>query len=190
MSAALPPIVVMGVSAVGKTSVGVELARLTGGAFRDADDLHSAANVARMRAGIPLDDDARGPWLEAVGAELAPGTVMACSALARRYRDALRRHAPDAVFVHLQADVELLTARARERAGHFMPPTLLQSQLDALEPLAAAEAGITVRVDATPREIAVRAREALGFFVQVAEGVGIPASERQELRPEGVRPAG
>ncbi|MFE6996225.1 gluconokinase [Microbacterium sp. NPDC057659] len=162
MSAALPPIVVMGVSAVGKTSVGVELARLTGGVFRDADDLHSAANVARMRAGIALDDDARRPWLEAVGAALAPGTVMACSALARRYRDALRRHAPGAVFVHLEAGVDLLAARARERTGHFMPPALLQSQLDALEPLAVDEAGVAVRVDAAPREIAMRAVDALG----------------------------
>lgn len=164
MSAA-PPIVVMGVSAVGKTSVGIELARLIGAVFLDADDLHSASSIDKMRAGVPLDDDDRRPWLEAVGGRLRPGTVVACSALARRYRDALRRHAPDSVFVHLDADVALLTERARARSGHFMSPSLLQSQLETLEPLMADEAGGTVHVDGSPSEVAARARAVLGVLV-------------------------
>lgn len=157
MSTPLPPLVVMGVSAVGKTSVGIEIAHLSGGMFLDADDLHSPQNIAKMRAGVPLDDDDRGPWLEAVGARLRPRVVMACSALARRYRDVLRRHAPDAVFVHLDVDLHRLSGQARNRTGHFMPPGLLTSQLEALEPLDPDERGFTVTVDAPPAVLAARA---------------------------------
>ena len=157
MTSALPPIVVMGVSAVGKTTIGREIARRTGGRFIDADDLHSEANVAKMSAGIPLEDADRWPWLEKVGQALAPGTVMACSALKRAYRDVLRAHAPEAFFALLHVDAAELLARASERDGHFMPPALLKSQLDTLEPLGDDENGASIDADAEPAEVAERA---------------------------------
>ncbi|WP_243842125.1 gluconokinase [Microbacterium hydrocarbonoxydans] len=158
MSGAARPIVVMGVSGVGKTTVGTELARRRGVVFVDADDLHGAANIAKMSAGIPLDDADRWPWLDRVGAALraGDGVVVACSALKRRYRERLHRLAPATVFVHLDADAERVAAQAQSREGHFMPPALLQSQFDALEPLAHDEPGVTVAVDAAPDALAER----------------------------------
>lgn len=161
MTAPQRPIVVMGVSAVGKSTVGRELARRTGGRFVDADDLHGEQNVAKMASGIPLTDDDRWPWLDRVGAELTPGTVMACSALKRSYRDALRRHAPDVFFVHLHADFETLRRRASDRDGHFMPPALLQSQFDTLEALGKDESGVAIDADAAPDQLADRALASL-----------------------------
>ncbi|WP_309127323.1 gluconokinase [Microbacterium sp.] len=161
MTDPLRPIVVMGVSAVGKTTIGIELARLTGARFVDADDLHGEANVTKMSAGIPLEDADRWPWLDRVGAALEPGTVVACSALKRAYRDVLRRHAPEAFFVHLHVDAAELMERAAERDGHFMPAALLQSQLDSLEPLSQDEAGATIDADARPEEVAARALASL-----------------------------
>lgn len=146
------PIVVMGVSGVGKTTVGQELARRRGASFIDADDLHSPANVAKMSAGIPLVDADRWPWLDLVGAALLaePGVVVACSALRRSYRDRLRATAPETLFVHLAAAPERVAAQAEAREGHFMPPALLRSQIATLEPLEPDEGGITVIVDAGP----------------------------------------
>ncbi|MDX2376044.1 gluconokinase, GntK/IdnK-type [Microbacterium sp. LRZ72] len=146
---ATPRIVVMGVSAVGKTTVGIALAETLGVPFLDADDFHDSAAIAKMASGTPLDDDDRSPWLARVGDALtaAPdGAVVACSALARRYRDILRRRAPDVLFVHLDADGDVLRERATTREGHYMPASLLASQLATLEPLGPDEAGI--RVDA------------------------------------------
>ncbi|MDR6867103.1 carbohydrate kinase (thermoresistant glucokinase family) [Microbacterium resistens] len=159
-----PPIVVMGVSAVGKTTVGRALAELIGGTFADADDLHPRTNVEKMSAGEPLTDDDRAPWLDRVGEALRPGTVMACSALKRAYRDVLRGHAPDTRFVHLKADAALIADRASRRRDHFMPPALLQSQLDALEPLAPDEPGVTVDADEPPDALAARAAAGLGLI--------------------------
>ncbi|MFC9561570.1 gluconokinase [Agromyces sp. NPDC056965] len=153
-------IVVMGVSAVGKSTVGRSLAERLGVPFRDADELHPASNVAKMASGSALDDADREPWLDAVGAELdaaATGVVMACSALKRSYRDRLRHAAPTTVFVHLHGSDSLLATRAAARIDHFMPASLLGSQLAVLEPLAADEAGITVDVDGAPAEIVDRA---------------------------------
>jgi carbohydrate kinase (thermoresistant glucokinase family) len=157
------PIVVMGVSGAGKTTVGRDLAHRLGVSFIDADDLHGSENVAKMAAGVPLDDDDRWPWLDRVGAALAadPGVVIACSALKRRYRDRLRASAPDTVFVHLDAPKERVTEQATARRGHFMPPALLASQLQTLEPLGADEDGITVTVDGTAGELVERIRQHL-----------------------------
>ncbi|KAB1894070.1 gluconokinase [Microbacterium oxydans] len=153
----------MGVSGAGKTTVGRDLAHRLGVSFIDADDLHGSENVAKMAAGIPLDDDDRWPWLDRVGVALAadPGVVIACSALKRRYRDRLRASAPDTVFVHLDAPKERVTEQATARRGHFMPPALLASQLQTLEPLGADEDGITVTVDGTAGELVERIRQHL-----------------------------
>ncbi|WP_258131441.1 MULTISPECIES: gluconokinase [unclassified Microbacterium] len=164
MTAESRSIVVMGVSGVGKTRVGRELARRIGVAFIDADDLHGPANIAKMAAGTPLDDDDRWPWLDRVGAALAadPGVVVACSALKRTHRDRLRAAAPTVVFVHLDAPEERVAEQATARRGHFMPPALLASQLAALERLGADEGGATVVVDAAPEELAERIRRGIG----------------------------
>jgi gluconokinase len=148
-----PVVVVMGVSASGKSTVGAALARDLGVPFVDGDDLHPAANIAKMSRGVPLDDADRMPWLDAVGARLADGAahggvVVACSALRRAYRDRLRAAAPTTVFVHLDADAETLARRAQGRHGHFMPASLLVSQLATLEPLGADEPGAVFDVSA------------------------------------------
>ncbi|MCT9821370.1 gluconokinase [Microbacterium sp. W1N] len=157
------PVVVMGVSASGKSSVAIELAALRGVAFVDADDLHPAANVAKMTAGMALDDADRWPWLDAVGGVLSSstGVVVACSALKRAYRDRLRAMAPGVLFVHLHGAHELLATRAAARSGHFMPPQLLRSQLVTLEPLEGDEAGMELDVDAP---VTVIARTALEWW--------------------------
>lgn len=137
----------MGVSASGKSSVGRALADRLGVAFADADDLHPAANVAKMSVGIPLVDEDRWPWLDLTAARLGEepgGMVIACSALRRVYRDRIVASVPDVVFVHLTGSVELLAQRANERIGHFMPAALLTSQLETLEDLDDDESGFTL----------------------------------------------
>ncbi len=127
----------MGVSASGKSTVGALLATELGIPFIDGDDLHPEANRRKMAAGTPLTDDDRWPWLDVVGetfaAHAGDGVVIACSALRRVYRDRIRAIAPDVHFVLLDGSPELLAERAAARTGHFMPPALLQSQLDTLE---------------------------------------------------------
>ncbi len=143
------PLVVMGVSGSGKSTVGAALAQRLRVPFVDADTLHPAANIAKMAAGQPLDDDDRYPWLEKVGQWLADhreGAVVSCSALKRRYRDQLRVHCPGVEFVHLRGSAELIGRRLAARTDHFMPVALLRSQLDTLEPLGPDEAGMTVDV--------------------------------------------
>jgi len=167
--AAPPRLVVMGPSGAGKSLVGAALAErlrhaFPGIAFIDADDLHPAANVEKMRAGVPLVDDDRWPWLRLVGEALAAGDdgrVVACSALRRAYRDAIRAACPDAAFVELVVPVEDLGDRIADRPGHFMPPTLLASQLEALEPLADDEAGVMVENVGPVDEVVTRAIAAL-----------------------------
>ncbi|WP_240747086.1 gluconokinase [Microbacterium sp. K24] len=142
-------IVVMGVAAAGKTSVGSALAHHLGYRFIDGDDLHPEANKRKMSQGVPLDDADRTPWLARVGAELHDSSeplVVTCSALKRAYRDQIRRVAPGTVFVHLTGTVELLEARMAARTGHFMPPSLLVSQLATIEDLGNDEAGFAVDV--------------------------------------------
>ena len=145
------PIVVMGVSGSGKSTVGAALAQRLRVPFADADDFHPAANIAKMTAGQPLNDDDRYPWLEAIGEWLAQhcdsGGVMSCSALKRKYRDQLRRHCAGIEFLHLEGTPEVIGKRQASRPGHFMPASLLASQFDTLEPLEPDERGISIDVD-------------------------------------------
>jgi gluconokinase len=150
----------MGVSGTGKTTVAVRLAERLGWTFVEGDDLHPPANIAKMSAGIPLDDDDRRPWLEALAALQAfhhaegVSTVLTCSALKRSYRDVLRSRLPvgTVTFVHLVAPWEVLRDRMESRE-HFMPASLLQSQLDTLEPLGAGEQGVEVDVSRPVQEV-------------------------------------
>jgi gluconokinase len=145
------PIVVMGVSGSGKSTVGAALAQRLRVPFADADDFHPEANVEKMTAGIALNDDDRYPWLEIIGDWLSDhedsGGVMSCSALKRKYRDQLRRHCPTTEFVHLSGSPEVIAKRQASRPGHFMPASLLASQFATLEPLEPDEGGITLDVD-------------------------------------------
>ena len=142
----------MGVSGSGKTTVGTALAERLDILFSDADDLHPPSNISKMTAGEALTDDDRMPWLALVGAELAvsgnSGLVVACSALKRRYRDAILAAAPGVIFVYLRQSAPLLRCRVAQREGHFMPPALLASQLTTLEPLSPDEPGMTIDVRA------------------------------------------
>jgi carbohydrate kinase (thermoresistant glucokinase family) len=140
-------IVVMGVSGCGKSSVGLALAEALGARFIDGDDLHPEANKAKMAAGIPLNDDDRWPWLDLVGEALAESnTVVACSALKRVYRERILAAAPGTFFVHLHGTRELLAQRMNARPNHFMPVSLLDSQLNTLELLGADEPGLTYNI--------------------------------------------
>lgn len=150
-------LVVMGVSGSGKSTVGRAVADALDASFVDGDDLHPAVNVAKMTAGIPLTDADREPWLRAVGRTLADGAgaggmVVACSALKRSYRDLIRSEAPGTVFAELDGTRELLEERMI-RPGHFMPASLLDSQLATLEPLQPDEAGLRLDIAAPPAEL-------------------------------------
>jgi gluconokinase len=133
-------IIVMGVSGCGKSTVGAALAEKLGAVFLDADDFHPAANKAKMRAGLALNDDDRAPWLANLNARLrehcAAGisTVLACSALKQHYRDALRAGLSSYTFVHLFGSFDMLSSRLAARNHEYMPATLLKSQLETLEP--------------------------------------------------------
>ena len=134
-----PAVVIMGVSGCGKTAVALGMADRLHWRALDADDLHAPGSVAKMRAGVPLSDADRWPWLDRVGAALADtspshdGTVMACSALRRAYRDHLRAACPGLRFLFLDGDPDLIATRLARRRGHYMPPGLLASQLQTLE---------------------------------------------------------
>ena len=156
---AIMRMVVMGVSGCGKSSVGEEIARLTSAQFVDGDDLHPEANKAKMGAGIPLDDNDRWPWLDRVGEVLAgpKGAIVACSALKQVYRDRIRAAAPGTVFVHLDGSRELLWERISARQNHFMPASLLDSQLAILEPLGSDENGVTLPITASVKSLAMAA---------------------------------
>jgi len=147
------PVVVMGVSGTGKTTVGLALAEALDVPFVEGDDLHPPANRAKMAAGIPLTDDDRAPWLERIAAELDRPVVVACSALKRSYRDTLRAAAPDLTLVFLHGEATLLAGRIEGRTGHFMPSSLLQSQLATLEEPDPDEEAIPADVALRPDEI-------------------------------------
>ena len=152
-------VIVMGVTGVGKTSVGKLVAQSAGWPFHDADDFHSAANVEKMRAGIPLTDDDRWPWLDRLNAVLraaeTAGTsaILACSALKQRYRDRLQQGLHDVRWVYLHGSADLIKSRLQARKGHYMNPALLQSQFDALEP---PRESVSIDVDAEPAVLAER----------------------------------
>jgi gluconokinase len=149
----------MGVSGSGKSTVGALLALRLGWEFQDADWFHPAANIDKMHSGIPLTDEDRAPWLEAIAAWIdetrrsgAHG-VIACSALKRRYRNVLVGDRADVRLVYLRGDQTLIARRIATRHEHFMPPGLLRSQFEALEEPGPDENPITVPIEPEPREI-------------------------------------
>lgn len=161
-------IVVMGVSGCGKTSVAEGLAALLSAAFIEGDSLHPAANLEKMSKGIPLTDDDRWPWLDTVGRAMAASlqngesVVVSCSALRAIYRDRLRQAAGGSLaFVFLKGSRELLMARMAARHGHFMPVSLLDSQLATLEDPSAESGVVTVDIDAPIEGIVAAACDGL-----------------------------
>lgn len=150
------PIVVMGVSGSGKSTVGAALAGRLRVPFADADDLHPRANIEKMSRGEALDDSDRYPWLQTIGEWLADhprGGVVACSALKRKYRDQLRHHCHEVEFLHLEGGRDVIERRQASRPGHFMPASLLTSQFQTLEPLAPDERGTVLDVGGSVDEI-------------------------------------
>ena len=153
-------VVVMGVSGCGKSSVGQAIAQRTGWTFIEGDDLHPAANRAKMASGTPLNDDDRWPWLDAI-AEAARAieaqgnsAVIACSALKRIYRDRLSQAGDTVKFIHLNGDRDTILERMRTRPDHFMPPALLDSQLATLEPPTDNENAIRIDITSPVDQIA------------------------------------
>ncbi len=159
----------LGVSGSGKSTVARGVAERAHLVFGEADDFHSAANVAKMAAGIPLTDEDRLPWLRALAAWMADraaegtSTALACSALRRSYRDVLRAGPPRLDLVLLDGPSEVVRARMTHRRDHFMPPSLLDSQLATLEPLAPDEGGIVLDLRHPPEDLVAEAVARLGL---------------------------
>lgn len=164
-------VVVMGVSGSGKTTVASILADRLGWDMAEADEFHPQANIKKMQAGIPLNDDDRWPWLERLREWMTQeenrqaSTVVACSALKHSYRDVLRRGTAPVIFIHLDGDRGLLEHRLTVRTNHFMPPSLLDSQYETLEPLASDELGSVVDIAGSPAEIATMAEATVRALV-------------------------
>ena len=160
-------LIVMGVSGSGKSTVGALLALRLRWEFEDADWFHPASNVEKMHNGVPLTDEDRRPWLGAIAAWIAETRrsgghgVIACSALKRRYRNVLIGDRPDVRLVYLKGDEELIARRIATRHEHFMPPTLLHSQFEALEEPGPEENPIVVSIEPRPREIVAQIISAL-----------------------------
>ena len=154
---AAPRLVVMGVSGCGKSTVGRLLAQALALPYVEGDELHPARNVALMAAGTALTDDDRDDWLAAVARTVREagkgGLVISCSALKRRYRDRLRESAPNLRLVYLHGSAELLASRMAQRSGHYMPPSLLQSQLLTLETPGADESALMADIARAPEDI-------------------------------------
>jgi len=152
-------IVLMGVSGSGKTTISQALAARTGFTEQDGDDYHPAANIEKMKAGIPLTDDDRLPWLYAIAAaidhyaESDTPVIIACSALKRSYRDILVHGRNDVRIVYLKGPPDLIAQRLTKRSGHFMPPSLLDSQIGVLEPPQPGEHILTADIDAPVERI-------------------------------------
>jgi gluconokinase len=164
-------VVVMGVSGSGKTTVAHLVAARTGMLFAEADDFHSRANVEKMRTGTPLTDNDRWPWLRDLANWMAEraaegrSTVITCSALKRTYRDVLGDGPPSLDFVHLDGPREVIHERMKHRTHEYMPSSLLDSQIDALEPLQPDESGIVLDLALTPNTLAAEAIERLDLPV-------------------------
>jgi gluconokinase len=145
----------MGVSGSGKTTIGEALAKRLGWTYEDADTFHPASNVAKMHAGHPLTDEDRWPWLKAIATEIdrvcdtGEHVVIGCSALRRVYRDILVHGRNDIGLVYLKGTQQLIAGRLAARKGHFMPPELLTSQFQTLEPPGGDEHPVTVSIDAS-----------------------------------------
>jgi gluconokinase len=177
MNARHPPpavIVVMGVSGSGKTTIANELARQLGWEFEDADWFHPAANVEKMHRGIPLTDEDRRPWLNAIARWIDETRgagrhgIVTCSALKRRYRAILIGDRPDVRLIYLKGDASLIARRIATRHEHFMPASLLASQFEALEEPGPDEHPVTVSIAPGPREIVAQIVAALGLQAQNA----------------------
>ena len=162
-------IIVMGVSGSGKTTLARGIADRLHWRFQEGDELHPRANIEKMSRGEPLTDDDRWPWLDAIGrwiddrAEAGESAVLTCSALRRSYRDRLREGRPGVRFCHVVAAAGVLRRRLKERRGHYMPPSLLPSQLATLEPLADDEPGVRVTAEGEPADVVAAALESLGL---------------------------
>ena len=162
-------LVIMGVSGSGKTTLAQILAARLGWPYAEADEFHPQANIDKMSAGVALTDEDRWPWLAAMRnwlseeARAGRSTIVTCSALRLVYRDLLREAEGRVRFVHLTAAPEVIAPRLVGREGHFMPASLLPSQLATLEPLVEGEDGVVVVVDVPPQEVAERALAALGM---------------------------
>lgn len=160
-------IVVMGVSGTGKTSVAQALRDELGWDFVEGDDLHPVSNIRKMSSGTPLSDADRGPWLEKIASWIRSSdsqgnnTLVTCSALKRTYRDVLRQASPGVIFLHLVGNQDLIAERMTHRIGHFMPPSLLESQFATLEPLNEDENGVSVDVSGSPAEVLQKVHDAL-----------------------------
>ena len=144
-------LIIMGVSGCGKSTVGERLGARTRIPFIEGDTLHPPRNVALMAAGTPLTDEDRTGWLDDIASrfgalEADAGLIISCSALKRKYRDRLRAACPDLRFIHLHGDQALLEQRLQYRTGHYMPPSLLSSQLQTLEPPSSDEPAITLDI--------------------------------------------
>ncbi|MGO4106044.1 gluconokinase [Leifsonia sp. YAF41] len=162
------PICVMGVQGSGKSTIGRSLAAALGLRFFDGDDLHSVEAKAKMASGHPLTDDDRLPWLARIAEVIADAAshcepiVVACSALKRSYRDLMRETVPSLYFAQLEGSQALIAERLSHRNHEYMPPTLLDSQFAALEPLASDEAGTRVSLTLTPDEIVAEIMKEIG----------------------------
>ena len=182
-----PLVVVMGVSGSGKTTIGAALAQRLRVPFADADDFHPQANIAKMSAGVPLDDDDRRPWLATIAAWLAEhaatGGVASCSALRRTYRDVLAGSASHVVFLHLHGDPDVIAARVAGRPGHFMPAALVESQFATLEPLESDERGAVLDVDQPVDDLVAQSLTRLTALSDAQSLVAQPSSSQPAQRP-------
>jgi gluconokinase len=162
-------VVVMGVSGSGKTTLAEGIAGRLHWRFQEGDELHPRANVEKMSRGEPLTDEDRWPWLDAIGHWLdereraGESAVLTCSALRRAYRDRLRAGRPGVRFLHVVASAETLRERLEHRRGHYMPASLLPSQLTTLETLGDDEPGVTVSAEGEPADVLASALRALGL---------------------------
>lgn len=154
--------VVMGVSGCGKSTIGSALAATLDVPFLEGDAFHPESNVAKMSAGVPLNDEDRAGWLKTLAAEISgareqgKGLVLSCSALKRRYRDLLREADPGLQFVHLSGPRSVIAERMQQRTDHYMPPALLDSQLEILEALQDDEAGLVLDITLAPTALVDR----------------------------------